>query len=202
MRLKYELKKENNLYLKKVDIKEFKKVIYPEYKKIFPSMERKPYIVIRKSYNNNITDIIEIIVEEKFVGFFIINHIKDNPYVVLDYFAILPKYQRKGYGSNAIKLLKEMYKEYDGIFIEIEKPVNGGNDEENRIRQQRVEFYEDLNFCKMGFDLELFTVKYFAYMLPCSKDVFSNEKVVKDIFEIYNAASGEQRIKKYCRVIW
>ena len=44
------------MYLKKVDIKEFKKVIYPEYKSIFPEVERKDYADIKKSYNNNITD--------------------------------------------------------------------------------------------------------------------------------------------------
>ena len=31
------------MYLKKVDIKEFKEVIYPEYEKIFPEIERKSY---------------------------------------------------------------------------------------------------------------------------------------------------------------
>lgn len=190
----------NNMVLKKVDIKEFKKVIYPEYKKIFPSIERKLYTEIEKAYNNNLTDIIEIIVEDQFVGFFIINHLKDNTYVVLDYFAILPEYQRKGYGSNAMKQLKEMYKEYDGIFVEVEKPENEDN-EENELREQRVKFYEKLEFCKMGFELELFTVNYFAYILPCSKDVFSNEDVVKSIFEIYNAVSGEQKIKKNCKVV-
>ena len=210
MNLNYDIEEEqkgnaiwekNNMYLKKVDISEFKNVIYPEYKKIFPSIERKPYTEIEKAYNNNLTDIIKIIVEDQFVGFFIINYLNDNPYVVLDYFAILPKYQRRGYGSNAIKLLKEMYKKHDGIFVEIEKPENGENEEENQIREQRVKFYERLDFCKMDFELELFTVKYFAYMLPCSKDVFYDEDVVKNIFEIYNAVSGEEKIKKNCKVV-
>ena len=104
MNLNYDIEEEqkgnaiwekNNMYLKKVDISEFKNVIYPEYKKIFPSIERKPYTEIEKAYNNNLTDIIKIIVEDQFVGFFIINYLNDNPYVVLDYFAILPKYKRR-----------------------------------------------------------------------------------------------------------
>lgn len=191
----------NNIYLKKVDISEFKNVIYPEYEKIFPPIERKPYTEIEKAYNNNLTDLIEIIIEDQFVGFFIINHLNHNPYVVLDYFAILPEHQHKGYGSTAIKLLKEMYKEYDGIFVEIEKPENEEDVEENKIREKRVKFYERLDFHKMDFELELFTVKYLAYMLPCSKDMFCNEEVVKNIFEIYNAVSGEEKIKKNCSVI-
>lgn len=195
------MKLEYNMYLKKVDIKEFKKVIYPEYKKIFPAIERRSYRRIKKSYNNSTTEIIEIIVENQFVGFCIMKCLKDNPYIVLDYFAILPEYQRKGYGSKAIKLLKEMYKEHDGIFVEIEKLEDNENEEENKIREQRIKFYENLDFCQMGFELELFTVAYLAYMLPCSKEEFADEAVIKDIFEIYNAVSGERRIKKNCKVI-
>ncbi len=189
------------MYLKKVDIKEFKEVIYPEYEKIFPKVERKTYANLKKSYEKNITEIIEIMKEEQFVGFFIVNILPNNPYVLLDYFAILPKYQHRGYGSNAIKLLKEMYKNYDGIYIEIEKVGNGANDEENKIRQRRAKFYENLGFCKMGFDVDLFTVLFSTYMLPCSKDVFSDEDVIKDIFSIYNAVLGEQRAKENCKVI-
>jgi len=189
------------MYLKKVDIKQFKKVIYEEYKSIFPKEERKTYVDLEKSYNNKITDIIEIIQEEQFIGFIITNFLKDNPIVQLDYFAILPEYQHKGYGTNAIKLLKEMYKEYDGIFIEIEKVGNGDTDQENQIRERRANFYENLGFCKMGFDLNLYKVVYSAYILPCSNNVFKDEKVIEDIFEIYNSILGEKRVEKNCRVI-
>lgn len=105
------------MQLKKIDILEFKKVIYSDYKKIFPSIERKSYRTIKKLYNNNMSDIIGIIQDNELVGFIIINTIEDNLYAILDYFAILPKYQGKGYGTEAIKLLKEMYKEYNGIYI-------------------------------------------------------------------------------------
>lgn len=64
-----------NMYLKKVDIKEFKKVIFKEYKKIFPRLERNFYMTLRKSYNHNKTDFIEIIAEEQLVGFIITNFI-------------------------------------------------------------------------------------------------------------------------------
>lgn len=189
------------MYLKKVDIKEFKKDLYEEYKKIFPKEERKTYEDIERSYNKNITDIIEIIVDEQCVGFIIINSIKNNRIILLDYFAILPKYQHKGYGTNAIKLLKEMYETYDGIFIEIEKVGNGATDLENRTRQRRAKFYENLGFCKMGFELDFYKVIYSTYILPCSKRTFFDKKVIEDIFEIYRAILGEEKLKKNCKVI-
>lgn len=189
------------MYLKKVDIKEFKKVIFKNYKKMFPRMERRLYIDLKRSYNKHITDIIEIIEEEILVGFIITNFLKDNPYVQLEYIAILPEYQNKGYGTNAIKLLKELYKDYDGIFIEIEKTEKGQSDEENQIRQKRARFYEKLGFRKMGFDLDLYKIIYSPYILPCLINEFSDERAIKYFFEIYNATLGERRVKKNYKVM-
>ena len=189
------------MYLKKVDIKEFKKVIFREYKKIFPRLERKLYMTLKKSYNHHITDIIEIIEEEQFVGFIITNFLKDNPYVQLEYIAILSEYRNKGYGTNAIKLLKELYKDYEGIFIEIEKIGQGKSDEENQVRQKRAKFYENLGFCKMGFDLDLYQIIYSPYILSCSNNELSDERAIKYFFEIYNATLGKRRVKKNYKVI-
>lgn len=184
-----------------VSMQRFKETIYPEYLKLFPVPEQKPYETIEKSVINKITDIIEIVVDNTFVGFIIVNTIKNNPYAQLDYLAILPNYQHKGYGTQAILLLKEKYKEYEGIFIEVEKVGLGETDEENNIRQKRANFYERIGFKKLDFDLNLFNVIYSAYMLPCLVDNFLRDEVIESIFEIYNAIAGEDRIKKYCSVI-
>lgn len=176
-------------------------MIYPEYEAMFPEDERKPYEMLESSYNDNITDIIEITVDNQFVGFVLINSVEGNKYAVLDYFAILPRYQNKGYGSKAIKLLKELYKEYEGIFCEVDKAGCGDTDEENMIRERRVKFYENLRFIKLGFDLNLFTVLFSTYILPCSKNEFSDKKVIKSVWKIYVAISGEERVKQNCKVI-
>ncbi len=187
--------------LEKIDIKEFKKIIYPKYKEIFPQVERKPYTEIKKSYKNQIVDIIQIIEENKVVGFITTNSLENNPYLQLDYFAIFPEYQGKGYGTRAIKLLKEIYKDYYGIFIEIESIEHSKTEEEREIRQRRARFYEDLGFCNMNFDVELFRVIYSAYILPCKKDKFVDKEVTKNIFQIYTAICGEKRTKRNCKVL-
>ena len=187
--------------LKKVDIERFKQIIYPEYEKMFPEIERKSYERIVKLFNNNILEVIEIRNEEEFIGFMIINTLKNNPYAQLDYFAILPEYQRRGYGKHSLILLKELYKDYEGIFIEIEKLGLGEDDEENEIRRKRASFYESIGCVKMGFELELFQVLYSAYILPCSKEKFLDEEVIKKIYEIYEATAGKERTRKNCRVL-
>ena len=85
--------------LVEVDIKKFKHIIYPEYVKLFPEVERKSYRRIRKAVKNKISKIIEIVADEQFVGFMIINTLENNPYVQLDYLAILPNNQNNGYGK-------------------------------------------------------------------------------------------------------
>lgn len=189
------------MQLKKIDILEFKKVIYSDYRKIFPSIERKSYRTIKKLYNNNMSDIIGIIQDNELVGFIIINTIEDNLYAILDYFAILPKYQGKGYGTEAIKLLKEMYKEYNGIYIEIEKIETAKTEEEMYIRKRRANFYENLGFIKMKFDLDLYFVIYSIYILPCKVDKFIDREAIDEIFKIYIATIGEKRTEKYCKLL-
>ena len=187
--------------LKKIDIEEFKERIYPEYEILFPELERKSYNRLKETYDKGIVDIFEIKEDNNIVGFILANHLENNPYIQLDYFAIFEAYQNKGYGSNAIKLLKEIYKEYEGIFIEIEKVGLGKNKEENIIREKRASFYEKLGFVKLNFDLELFTVIYSAHMLSCKMKEFNDESVIKNIFDFYIDILGEKRAKKNCRII-
>lgn len=187
--------------LVEVDIKEFKHIIYPEYVKLFPEAERKSYRRIKKAVKNEISKIIEIVVDDQFVGFMIINALENNPYVQLDYLAILPNYQHKGYGKEAIKLLKKQYENYNGIFIEVEKIGLGKNEEENRVREKRVSFYENLGFYKMNFDLELFTVKYSAYLLSGLETENSDKEIINYIFEIYIAILGKNKVKRNCKVM-
>ena len=78
------------------------------------------------------------------MGFIITNSLANNPYLQLDYLGIFETEQKKGYGSDAILLLKENSKEFAGIFIEIEKPGWGENEKENLIRQKRAAFYKSL----------------------------------------------------------
>lgn len=187
--------------LVEVDIKKFKHIIYPEYVKLFPEVERKSYRCIKKTVKNKISKIIEIVADEQFVGFMIINTLENNPYVQLDYLAILSNHQNKGYGKEAIKLLKKQYENYNGIFIEVEKLGLGKNEEENRIREKRVSFYENLGFYKMNFELELFTVIYSAYLLPGLETENSDKEIINYILKIYTAILGKNKVKKNCKVM-
>ena len=184
-----------------VDSKEFKKIIYPEYIKLFPALERKSYRQIKKTMKKDICCVTKIVEKNKLVGFMIVNTLGKNALVQLDYLAILENYQHKGYGTQAIKLLKKKYQANEAILIEVEKLGLGKNQEENSIREKRIKFYEKLGFYKMNFDLDLFKVIYSIYVLPISEKNFSEEEILKEIFEIYHAVAGKRKIQKYCKIV-
>jgi len=183
------------------NIDEFKKLIYPEYIKLFPEAERKLYKRIENTFEDGILKIIKIVNNDIFVGFIMTNTIKDNKYLQIDYLAILPQYQDNGYGTQALKILKENSKEYNGIFIEVEKVGLGESAEENKLRQRRVEFYERIGFYKLNYDLDMYNVIYTPYILQTSNNKEDEDKIIKEIFEIYIAILGKQIVDKKFKVI-
>ncbi len=185
-----------------IGIEEFKKEVYPEYIKIFPKEERKELKTIEQNYDKKITKLIKICEHNQFVGFFIINTIKNNQYVQLDYFAILEKYQNKGYGTKAIQLLKKQMETYDGIFVEIEKLGLGKDRQENLLRERRTKFYETLGFEKLNFELKWFeTLILSIYVLPISTYKDTEEKIMKNMFQIYISVHGKEKVDRNCKVI-
>lgn len=132
-----------------VDIKEFRKIIYPEYKKMFLRLERKSYSILRKNFNDDILKIYKIEDNNIFIGFMMTNSLRESKYIQLDYFAVLPEFQNKGYGTKALELLKEQSKGYSGIFMEIEKVGLGKDNHENFIREKRKNFMKELDFVNL-----------------------------------------------------
>ncbi len=172
-----------DLQIANINIEKFKKVVYPEYLKLFPQEERKALETIEKSFYNGITKIIEIVDNNIFIGFIIINTLTDNKYIQLDYLAILPQYQNKGYGTQAINLLKKQSKEYNGIFVETEKVGLGTNEDENKLRAKRARFYEKLGFYKLNFELKWYgSLILSPYVFQISTNKNSEDEILKNIY--------------------
>lgn len=188
-----------DIKLKNITIDEFEKEVYSYYLEIFPEEERKPLALIKSSYEKQYTKIIEILYENKLVGFMILNRVKDKGYAVLDYLAILPQYRNCKFGTKALQMLLKQEKETSGIFIEIEKVGLGKNIEENLEREKRKNFYEKIGFKKLNFDLLLFDVIYDPYLFSNIKE--EENIVIDEILNIYESISGKERIKQNCKII-
>lgn len=191
-----------DLQIANINIEKFKKVVYPEYLKLFPQEERKALETIEKSFYNGITKIIEIVDNNIFIGFIIINTLTDNKYIQLDYLAILPQYQNKGYGTQAINLLKKQSKEYNGIFVETEKVGLGTNEDENKLRSKRARFYEKLGFYKLNFELKWYESLILSpYVFQISINKNSEDEILKNMLKIYIATHGREKVENNCKIL-
>ena len=187
-----------DINLKEIDAKQFKEELSQYYLEIFPEEERKPIELIKSTYERHITKIIEIMYGDSIIGFMILNSIKKNGYVQLDYLAILPEYRNKGLGSKSLKLLLEQQKESKGVFLEIEKPGLGKNDSENLLREKRKKFYEKLGFKSLNFDFLLFNVVYTPYLFTNIQE--DETTVIREVFDIYESIASKERIKQNCKI--
>lgn len=187
--------------LEEASIEEFQTLIYKDYVKLFPRSERRGLHAIKKTMKRKVTNVLKIMVDGVYVGFFIYNSLPDNPYMQLDYFAILPEYQSKGYGSLAIKTLQEMYYTYAGIYIEIEKLGLGKNEKENKLREKRAKFYDRLGFCPLSKDISLSGVVYATYVLPITANQSPEPMLYRYIFDIYTAVGGKLYTKLFCKIL-
>ena len=142
------------MQLIKVDINEFEKNLYSKYEEIFPSNERKPLGHIKNLYNKGFLEIIEILDEEEIVGFFITNILPQNPYVLLDFFAIFPEQQSKGYGSKAINLynlgyeLKLFNVAFSTFILPINETKHSNKDIINKIKEIYIAVLGKENYTK------------------------------------------------------
>ena len=91
----------------KITIEEFTNTIYDRYIKLFPEDEQRDFQNIEKNYNLGIENFYKIVEDNKTIGFFLLERIKDYPYY-LDYFAIYEEYQNiipAGSGGDDLGLL-------------------------------------------------------------------------------------------------
>ena len=180
----------------KIDLKEFKEQLYPTYKELFPAYERKSLKMIKDLVVDGCTSLYKFVIEGDLVGFSIIHQIENNPYIMVEYFAILPELQNKGYGTLCAYKLKEIYKNLKGLTVEVEKPDNN-----DLLKERRIKFYERLGLKKVNAEYRLFDVEFYPYVWNFSNSVDTDADIIKYMFDIYRRTLGKELTEKYCKVI-
>lgn len=187
--------------LKEIDFVEFERDVCKQYEELFPEEERQPLLLLKRLFEEGTIKFVKIMDEEINVGFLIYATTLNNPYVWLDYFAIYKEFQNKQYGTKAIKVFKNFFKGFDGIYGEIEKVGLGETEEENRIREKRLNFWENLGFELLNIDMNLFDVVFSSCVLKLNDIKRENSEILKYGFGLYEAVMGKVEIEKNCFVI-
>ncbi len=142
----------------------------------------------------------KIVYNEKIIGFMYVNISKESKIVQLDYFAIFKEYREHGYGKKAINALIEMFKNYSGIYIEIEKIGLGDDELENLNRERRARFYNSIGFKRLDFDIELFKVIYTPYFFFIDY-TYDKNKFIEEILQIYYSITPKYIFDKNFKIL-
>lgn len=129
--------------LKKCDTAKFKN-IYFDMKKQFPQNELKDFDSIERLLKNDNYSL--YIASENSVdcGYCLVYENKESRFLWLDYIAVFEECQCKGYGRKILEAIQDNSCDFDGIYLEVEKPDINDNNTFRRIR-----FYESLGAVKL-----------------------------------------------------
>lgn len=177
-----------NFKLEKADIRVFDSV-FNDMAEQFPTTEMKDYKTFCKLLYSENYELLTAKESDITVGYALVALDKENMVLWLDYIAVLKDFHSKGYGSKVLKNLKELYEDYKGCYLEVEKP---DKNDFNTLR--RIKFYENLGALKLNVDyfypnsegmlaMDLYFIPYSDF-LP-DKDFTGS--VIKNIFSFLHA---------------
>ena len=119
----------------------------------FPEDERIPFadIVARKAPNSKLLAFCK---DEELLGFSYVSCLNNFAYII--YLAMDEKQRNKGYGTQAVKTICDLYKDKTKVLC-IEKPVT-----QNDLRSRRIGFYQRNGFSLADFQFKFWGVEYFS----------------------------------------
>ena len=163
-------------------------LIHSLYESAFPPDERMPFERVLQKCEAGVMRLLSVESENgEFLGFANITLCLD--VLALNYFAILPEKQGRGFGTEVIFALKKRYPERS-IVIDIEDDsVECDNLEQ---RKRRRAFYERLGFSAMPYHLKIFGV---PSIIMSSGRAYSFEEY-KEIFAQVFSAWAVSRVEK------
>lgn len=107
-----------------------------------------------------------------------------SPVVLLDYYAVLPKYRNLGLGGIFLDGMKKSYALMDGILLETEDPDTAADDEERDLRSRRNGFYLRGGARMTDIRCALFHVAFRILYLPIGSSL-SDADVRSRLEEVY-----------------
>lgn len=133
------------LTLEKVECKYFID-IYKDMCTQFPPSELKPFDVFERLLCDEKKNylLLQAREDQKTAGYLIMALDNEQNALWLDYIAIYKEFHSSGYGSRILETLKNTYKDYMGIYLEVEKA-----DEKDINTLRRIKFYTRLGAKKI-----------------------------------------------------
>lgn len=167
-------------------------------KRDFPPAELKPLSRLQKMLEDGLYAPYALFQDGELVAY-AFYWMAGDPYVMLDYFAVVPERRNAGTGG---QLLREMLDRFcvdgHGVFGEVEIP-NTGIPEVDDLRQRRLNFYLRAGLRKMGFTTKIFGVPYIV--LSYGPEI-SDEELIQVNRRVYGSAIPKEKYDKSIFIPW
>lgn len=151
----------------------------------FPKEERFPFGFLKRKAKTDAEECIAVYDDGIYAGLLILVRYKN--ITLLFYFAVADNLRGKGYGTEILNGLKELYPD-DRIILMFEIPDE--NSPNNAQRLQRKAFYERNGFCDCGYITEEKGVKYKTYS-------YGGTVTVEEFTALLINYIGQRLFKKY-----
>jgi hypothetical protein len=183
--------------LKQLSIEDIEEVYYKYAEKDFPSEELKPLDMIKKLVKKEIYICYGLYEKSQLLAYAFL--VTGKSYILIDYYAVCSGHRDKGIGSIFLKLLKEQFKTYDGMIVEVEKIEDAPNDAEKIIRKKRIDFYKRNGLKITKISIYLFNVNY-SIMCLCN-DNLKDLDIYKGLEKLYKKIVPEKLYLQYVKLI-
>lgn len=131
----------------------------------FPAEELKPLDIIQKLLKKNNYICYGLYDNERLLAYAFL--VTSKSYLLIDYYAVCSEYRNSGIGSEFLNIIKELFKDYNGIMVEVEKIECAPNESEKIVRKRRIDFYKRNGMRMTDITIILFNVN-FSIMCFCN----------------------------------
>lgn len=119
----------------------------------------------------------------------------DDPYVMLDYFAVMPESRNHGTGSEMLKMMLDHFCVGGrGIFGEVETP-NTGIPEVDDLRRRRLGFYHRAGLREISYRTKVYGVPYIV--LAYGPEI-ADEELLETHKRLYHTAFDNEAYARQC----
>lgn len=143
--------------LRELDLEELKWLHAHELSEAFPPEELKPYAAMEKLHATGLYHPVGAWEGEALVGYALLWESPGGQYVLIDYLGVTASRRNGGLGGEILRLLREEFRDWDGIIVESEAPDGGAHDP---MRRRRMDFYRRSGYTFLDYDCVLFGVHY------------------------------------------
>lgn len=190
-----------SIYIKTLQLKEIKAVYKKHAHQDFPASELKPFMLIRKLWNNGCYKCYGFYekADDTLQAYAFTMADESVNMLLLDYFAVCGGVRGKGYGSQALMLLKEACGEWDGIIFEVEDDDSTEIENEKIVRRRRISFYERNGVRMTKERSAAFGVDYKLMVMPLGNEVVQ-EQLGEKLASIYRKMLPQKVFQKAFRL--